>query len=118
MHGHPVVTRHVLELPCNHGTSGTQAERDSLAGLSEVHASQAPDLIPNIGGWYGEPNQATDQPPQQPGLVHLRRRLGLPVQQPVHENGQGGAAQQEEASPQGHQQDAQQHFASCTYEVC
>lgn len=111
------MTRHVLGLPCTHCTHGTQAERDSLAGLSEVQASQAPDLIPNIGGWYGEPHQATDQPPQQPGLVHLRRRLGLPVQQPMHENGQGRAAQQGEASSQDQQQDAQQRFASCTYEV-
>ena len=99
-----------------------QAERDSLAGLSEVQISQAPHLIPNVGGWLGEPDQASELPPQQPGLTHLRRRLGLPSQQSIHQ----AAAPQQVGDDEGMQQggaaidpssQALQRFANCTYEV-
>ncbi len=100
-----------------------QAERDSLAGLSEVLTSQTPSLIPNVGGWYNEPDQTSDLQPQQPELIHLRRRLGLPVQhssqQPAahQQSAEDGTAQQREESVHGSRQDAQQQFADCTYEV-
>ncbi|DBA80892.1 hypothetical protein WJX77_007438 [Trebouxia sp. C0004] len=94
-----------------------QAERDSLAGLSEVLTSQTPSLIPDTGAWYDEPNQATEQQPQHPGLTHLRRRLGLSLQPAMPlRNDQSRAAEQGEASAQPPRQTARQQFSNCTYE--
>jgi len=88
-----------------------------------VLTSQTPSLIPNTGDWYNEPNQATEQQPQHPGLTHLRRRLGLPLQPAVHQpavplrTDQGGAEEQGEASAQHQNQTARQQFSNCTHEV-
>jgi len=115
------VQKKVLSL---HWPARIQAERDSLAGLSEVLTSQTPSLIPNTGDWYNEPNQATEQQPQHPGLTHLRRRLGLPLQPAVLQPAdvplridQGAAEEQGETSAQQQRQTARQQFSICTYEV-
>lgn len=100
-----------------------QAERDSLAGLSEVLTSQTPSLVPDVGGWYGGANQASEQQPQQPGLTHLRHRLGLPLQQQpcqalaLQEARRGAAQHGVEESTVGGNQAEVNRFSHCTYEV-
>ena len=100
-----------------------QAERDSLTGLSEVPPSQTPSLVPNTGGWYGEPNQAMDLRPQDPGLTQLRHRLGLPLQRPAHQDAalqqthHGNAAKQGAEDLSAACQPEVDRLASCSYEV-
>ena len=102
-----------------------QAERDSLAGLSEVLTSQTPNLISTgHSDWYGEPDQALQQQqPQNPGLTHLRKRLGLPLQQSLHQETVHQATDQAGLHRQGHQTPdssnvlMQPRFATCSYEV-
>lgn len=101
-----------------------QAEGDSLTGLSEVPASQTPSLVPNTAGWYSEPNQAMELRPQDPALTQLRHKLGLPLQQPVH---QPAAVQQTDHGNAGQQgtedfdgracQSEVERLTSCSYEV-
>ena len=101
-----------------------QAERDSLTGLSEVPTSQTPSLVPNTAGWYSEPNQAMELRSQDPALTQLRHKLGLPLQQPVH---QSAAVQQTDHGDAGQQgaencadrasQSEIDRLTSCSYEV-
>ena len=100
-----------------------QAEGDSLTGLSEVPTSQTPSLVPNTGGWYGEPNQAMDLQPQEPGLTQLRHKLGLPLQRPAHQAAavqqthHGNAAKQGAEDLSAACQPEVDRHASCSYEV-
>ena len=100
-----------------------QAERDSLAGLSEVLTSQTPSLVPHVGGWYSEPNEASQQAPQQPGLMHLRHRLGLPLQQPAHQTSiasqtqHGQTPRADDNSAVRACQIGAEPFINCSYEV-
>lgn len=101
-----------------------QAERDSLTGLSEVPTSQTPSLVPNTGGWYGEPNQAMELQPSEPGLTQLRHKLGLPLQQPAHQAAalqqthHGDAANQGAGDYVGRAcQSEVDRLTSCSYEV-
>lgn len=104
-----------------------QAERDSLAGLSEVLTSRAPSLVPNAAGGYDEPGHASEPQPQAPGLTQLRRKLGLPLQRPVHQaaaapvqrTDDGSAAQQGAEHPAAVVSEPEvQRLVSCSYEVC
>lgn len=103
-----------------------QAERDSLAGLSEVLTSRAPSLVPNAAGGYDEPSHASEPQPQAPGLTQLRRKLGLPLQRPVHQaaavpvqhTSAGSAAQQStEHSDAAVSEPEVERLVSCSYEV-
>ncbi|KAL3155648.1 hypothetical protein ABBQ32_012681 [Trebouxia sp. C0010 RCD-2024] len=103
----------------------SQAERDSLAGLSEVLTSRAPSLVPNAAGGYDEPSHASEPQPQAPGLTQLRRKLGLPLQRPVHQaaavpvqhTSAGSAAQQStEHSDAAVSEPEVERLVSCSYE--
>lgn len=59
-----------------------QAERDSLTSLtsmSEFPAAQNAVLIPSTAELPDQATQAAHQALANPGLIHLRRRLGLPL---------------------------------------
>ena len=102
-----------------------QAERDSLAGLSEVLTSQTPSLVPNAGGSYDEDSHASELQPQAPGLTQLRRKLGLPLQRPAHQvtavpvprTEHGSAEQHGAEDPTVVPQHEVGRLASCSYEV-
>lgn len=101
-----------------------QAERDSLTGLSEVPTSQTPSLVPNAAGWYSGSNHAMELRPQEPGLTQLRHKLGLPLQQPVHESAAVQQTDHGDAGQQGAEnfadrarQSEMDRLTSCSYEV-
>lgn len=104
-----------------------QAERDSLAGLSEVLTSQAPSLVANAAGCYDQPNHASRPQPQAPGLTQLRHKLGLPLQWPAHQaiavpvqptgDASAGAQQGADNHAAGVPHSEVERLASCLYEV-
>ena len=81
-----------------------QAERDSLtslASMSEFPATQNAVLIPSTAELPDQATQAAHQALANPGLIHLRRRLGLPLLDHSMQH------QQLQHQPQQHQQQQQ-----------
>lgn len=111
-------------LPAQCAAVTAQAERDSLAGLSEVLTSHTPNLISTgHSDWYAEPDPPVDQQPQHPGLTHLRKRLGLPLQQSLHQEpepqrSEAAELPQQEAADEGDGKSSESEcFAECAFQV-
>lgn len=93
-----------------------QTEREGLmssASLSEFPPTQTAVLIPSTAGLPDQATQLTQQALANPGLIHLRRRLRLPLLHLTSQTSQQQQSQQlqqqQQPQHQPHEQQPQQH---------